>query len=581
MTDQAIDGQPAAANAAAGQAARGLDRARAVAGAGLVLALGAVLAELFLAPGGIWRNVALCTALAGAAIALWQVADMSERISGLRRRDRAAADLAVATGRLRRLIEELPTGAVMVRGEAVTVNKAVLALTGRLESELATLDGWFTAIAGLRAGEARRFFAALPEGAQARLVPILRRDGERRLCELVVLRQDDETLWLLADVTDQLAAEGELRDAEDRFRRAIANIPGLVLQFRIDPTGRRRMTYASERARDFHGCTPAVLQAEPGRLFAPILPDDRRRLLRRIEHAVRRNAPFAVEARVRAGAGIRWRRVQARPERDADGSVSWDAIVTDIDEVKRAEEDARLANAAKSEFLSRMSHELRTPLNAILGFAQLLEKLDANERQRRYLGYIDEAGAHLMRLMDEVLELSKIEAGAIRVELEPVDLGQSLKEVVTLMAPAAAKAGITLNRPTGPGAPVLRADRVRLRQVLINLVSNAIKYNRPQGMVTLDVGLPDPARCRISVTDQGQGIPPEKQQDLFVAFNRLGAEQSGIEGVGIGLVITKRLVELMHGAIGFSSSPDGTTFWVDLPTLASKRRAAEPDRPIT
>ncbi len=569
MTDHAIEGQAATVGA---QATRGLDRARAVAGGALLMALASLVALLFLFAAGSWQQGLLSVGILGTAVALWQVADMSERIAGLRRRDHAAADLAVATGRLRRLIEELPTGAVLVRGEAVVVNKAVVSLTGRAIEELTTLDDWFAAIAGLRAGEARRFFAALPEGAQPRLVPILRRDGGRRLCELVVLRQEDETLWLLADVTDQLAAEGELRDAEDRFRRAIANIPGLVLQFRIESAGTRRMTYASERAREFYGCTPAVLQAEPRRLFAAILPDDRRRLLRRIEQAVRDHVAFAMECRVRAGEGLRWRRVQARPERDADGSVSWDAIVTDIDEVKRAEEEARLANAAKSEFLSRMSHELRTPLNAILGFAQLLEKLDANDRQLRYLGYIDEAGAHLMRLMDEVLELSKIEAGAIRVELEPVDLGQALKEVVTLMAPAAAKAGITLNRTAAANVPVLRADRVRLRQVLINLVSNAIKYNRPQGAVTLDVILLDPAHCRVTVTDQGPGIPPDKQQDLFVAFNRLGAEQSGIEGVGIGLVITKRLVELMHGQIGFDSSPDGTTFRVDLPTLASRRR---------
>ncbi|MBN9529529.1 MAG: PAS domain S-box protein [Alphaproteobacteria bacterium] len=570
MTDQAMEGEGTAAGA---RATRGLNRARVIAAGALLAALASLLVMLFLFSAGGWQQGLLSIGLLGIAVALWQIGDMSERIVGLRRRDRVVADLAVATRRLRRLIEELPTGAVLVRGETVVVNKAIASLTGLGIEEMTTLDGWFAAIAGPRAGEARRFFAALPDAAKPRLVPILRRDGRRRVCELVVLRQDDETLWLLADVTDQLAAEGELRDAEDRFRRAIANIPGLVLQFRIDALGRRRITYVSERSREFYGCPPAVLQAEPGRLFVAILPDDRRRLLRRIEQAVRDHAAFAMECRVRAGAGIRWRRVQARPERDADGSVSWDAIVTDIDEVKRAEEEARLANAAKSEFLSRMSHELRTPLNAILGFAQLLEKLDANDRQLRYLGYIAEAGAHLMRLMDEVLELSKIEAGAIRVELEPVDLGQTLKEVVTLMAPAAAKAGITLNRPSASDIPVLRADRVRLRQVLINLVSNAIKYNRPQGAVTMEVAHSGDSHCRIMVTDQGAGIPPDRQQDLFVAFNRLGAEQSGIEGVGIGLVITKRLVELMHGRISFESSPDGTTFRVDLPIVAPRRRA--------
>ena len=248
--------------------------------------------------------------------------------------------------------------------------------------------------------------------------------------------------------------------------------------------------------------------------------------------------------------------------------------------LRASEQSAAAANRAKSEFLSSMSHELRTPMNAILGFAQLLQtepQTPLSEHQQRFVGQILKAGAHLLELIDQVLDLARIEAGKLTLSLEPVRLAALLDEVLPLVQHLATGKGIaTLEVEVGP--TVVLADYGRLKQLLLNLLSNAIKYNRPGGQIGVRADAGASGRTRIAVTDTGPGIAPERQAELFQPFARLGAEDSGIEGTGIGLALSRRLAEAMDGSIGVTSTVGvGSTFWIELPAAAAPDTASTPD----
>ncbi len=241
-------------------------------------------------------------------------------------------------------------------------------------------------------------------------------------------------------------------------------------------------------------------------------------------------------------------------------------------ELARARDEAERASRSKSDFLSGMSHELRTPMNAILGFAQLLAADNApplSERQRGHVRHVLRAGTHLMALINEVLDLARIEAGKLQISLEPVDLAAMIEECLTLMQPVAQDHGVDLAAGAPPACTChVRADRTRLRQVLLNLLSNAIKYNREHGRVWLrcEVAAQD---VRIEVSDTGPGLSAEQQRLLFRDFERLGADQVPIEGTGIGLALSRRLMGMMHGEIGVDSEVGrGSTFWLRVPRCA-------------
>jgi len=228
---------------------------------------------------------------------------------------------------------------------------------------------------------------------------------------------------------------------------------------------------------------------------------------------------------------------------------------------------AESANRAKTDFLSSMSHELRTPLNAILGFAQLMESgtPPPTLTQKRNLDQILKAGWYLLELINEILDLALIESGKVTLSREPVSLGELMPECRAMIEPQAHKRGIVMAFPQFEIPLFLNADRTRLKQVLINLLFNAIKYNKQAGTVTVECKTNADGRVRISIRDTGAGLAPEQLAQLFQPFNRLGRQAGAEEGTGIGLVVTKRLVELMGGTIGVDSvAGAGSTFWVEL-----------------
>ena len=252
-------------------------------------------------------------------------------------------------------------------------------------------------------------------------------------------------------------------------------------------------------------------------------------------------------------------------------------------ELIQAKAAAEKANVAKSDFLSNMSHELRSPLNAILGFAQLMEsdKTPLTRDQQDSTGHILKAGWYLLDLINEILDLALIESGKMLLSQEPMALDEVLLDCESMIEPQAQGQGITMDFCRFSQPCYISADRTRVKQVLINLLSNAIKYNRPGGRVSVTCDLSSPGRVRLSVNDTGLGLSPEKLAQLFQPFNRLGQESSGKEGTGIGLVMTKRLVELMGGIISVESTVgQGSVFSTDWLRAVEPQLEASADQPI-
>jgi len=248
-------------------------------------------------------------------------------------------------------------------------------------------------------------------------------------------------------------------------------------------------------------------------------------------------------------------------------------------ELERAKAASEKANLAKSDFLSSMSHELRSPLNAILGFAQLIssESPPPTASQTASVDQILHAGWYLLELINEILDLAQIESGKLALSLEPTSLAEVMEECEAMIEPQGQKRGISMTFPSFDTPCFIDADRTRVKQVLINLLSNAIKYNQPNGTVAVDCAMSTPDRIRISVRDSGAGLPPDLVLQLFQPFNRLGQENSAEEGTGIGLVMSKRLVEMMGGLIGVESTVGaGSVFWFELNAAVAPRLTMDP-----
>lgn len=368
----------------------------------------------------------------------------------------------------------------------------------------------------------------------------------------------------------------EVKAAELRLRRSEA---GLETAQRLAGTGSWEYCLESgditwsEQVYRIYGFAPGDLTPHVSVFYALAHPDDRE-LLRDTESSILRDGHSEVTHRiVRPDGAIRWVHELAEAVPGPGGKpVKVVGTVQDVTAVKQAESDmaraktlAEEASRAKSEFLSHMSHELRTPLNAILGFGQLLEmdaSLDADARDAA--SEIVKAGRHLLGLINEVLDLARLESGHVAITLESLDLQEAVDECIGLVRPLAASRSIQISQAIPAGMSV-RADRTRLRQVLLNLLSNAVKYNRDGGAVQLDATAGD-GLVRMTVCDTGKGIPPDRLDELFQPFNRLAEEHGAVEGTGIGLSLTRQLMGLMGGAIGATSQlGEGTCFWIELP----------------
>ncbi len=384
---------------------------------------------------------------------------------------------------------------------------------------------------------------------------------------------------LLSTIIESRRHQAVSHEVEARYQRIAANTPGMVYQSIRHADGRVSMPFVSEGCRLVCGLEPAQLYADPNLLNEAIHPEDRPGATIAVDASTASLTPHHWEGRLRLPNGeIRWAIVRSRPERQPNGDLYRDGVVLDVTELKRAQEamraakeEAEKANRAKSEFLSRMSHELRTPLNAILGFGQLLGLESLNPSQTASVEQILKGGRHLLDLINEVLDIARIEAGSMEFHLETLNVHEALAAAADFVRPLAKQHGVQLDlRAVGKQPFLARADRGRLDQVLFNLLSNGVKYNREGGRLRLACRRPDARTVRVLVADNGPGLGPDEIAGLFTPFQRLNAAARGIAGTGIGLTISRSLAEAMGGQINVVSKPGkGSAFYIDLPAAVA------------
>ena len=370
------------------------------------------------------------------------------------------------------------------------------------------------------------------------------------------------------DITERKRAEEALRQAEQKYRDMFENaIEGI---FQTTPEGKYlSVNPALVRMHGYDSAEELMRDVTDIGQMVYVDPEQRDQFKRLIE-AQGYVELFEYQIYRKDRRKI-WICENSRAVRDTNGAILYyEGSIEDITERKRVEQIER-ANKAKSEFLSRVSHELRTPLNAILGFGQLLERQSATEQQRVRIGHIMTAGRHLLELINEVLDISRIESGRMQLSLEPVRVTDAIREALELMRPLAAGRNIQISGPCLPtDNTYVMADRQRFKQVLLNLMTNAVKYTPRSGRVSVSFASRDQQRIRVAVSDNGPGIAEEKLSRLFTPFDRLGAEQSTVQGTGLGLALSQRLVQAMSGFIGVESIVgQGSTFWVELPCAKS------------
>lgn len=370
-------------------------------------------------------------------------------------------------------------------------------------------------------------------------------------------------------------------------KRAADEAPGLLFQLRMSPLGDMTFSYATDAMQALFDVSSTQALQSAQSVWQRIHRDDAAQVRRALRVSAQNIQPWRGEFRVSLSTGDAWREVHATPRREVDGSVLWSGYIADVTERKRMEADlrdkeaAQRANQAKNTFLSRVSHELRTPLNGILGFARLLQMQEpGNLRpdQVSKLGFIDMAGNSLLRLINEVLEISRIEAGHMHLIMGATHLDDVIEQAMQVAVLLAQARQVTIVREGVAGGLVL-ADAHRLNQVLLNLLSNAVKYGPCGGVVRLGVARSEP-QVEVFVQDQGPGLSPAQQAQLFQPFNRLGAERTQTEGVGLGLVISRGLVELMGGHLTVASeSGQGCRFSIGLQAATVDDCEVEPVGP--
>ncbi len=435
----------------------------------------------------------------------------------------------------------------------------------------------------------------------------IRKDGSRfpAIVSVTALRDaDDAIIGYLLIGTDNSArkqVEEKLRWTEEGFRLMVESVTDCAIVM-LDSAG--RVVSWNTGAQRIKGYAADEIVGQHFSRFYPPAEIARGVPQRDLDSAAAQGR-FEVEGwRVRKDGSLFWANVVFTAIRDPAGNARGFAKLTrDLTERRQVEQilteakrAAEKANLAKSEFLSSMSHELRSPLNAILGFAQLMDSdaTPATPSQKASIDEILRAGWYLLELINEILDLAQIESGKLSLSPEPTSLAEVTLECQAMIEPQAQNRGIHMTFPAFEVPCFVAVDRTRLKQVLINLLSNAIKYNKAGGTVVVDLAGSTVERVRLNVRDTGAGLPAEKLAQLFQPFNRLGQEHGAEQGTGIGLVMSKRLIELMGGVLGVESSVGvGSVFWCELdaaapPALESKdaepaalaRAQAQPGDPL-
>lgn len=410
--------------------------------------------------------------------------------------------------------------------------------------------------------------------------------GRARRIEAIV---QDRTLALQREIGERERTEAELRESEQRFRNILNNVPiGVVY---TDLQG--RIKQVNPRFCELTGYPAEELAQRDVSLMTH--PDDRMEDLTLVRQLVAGDLPvFRRQSRyvTRDGRTVWVQSVVSLLRSPSGEPARIVAVVEDITEhlrlaeAERARSLAEAANLAKSEFLSRMSHELRTPLNAMLGFAQLME-LDQRhplpESHRPWIAQIQSAGWHLLEMINDVLDLSRIEAGTLSLQVQTLDLRQMLAATLSLVERDAERRDIAISQDLPGAALRVRGDATRVKQILTNLLSNAVKYNADSGRIHIAARVTQRDTVEIVVTDTGLGMTESQLGQLFQPFNRLGRERSGQEGTGIGLVISQRLAELMGGSLrALSTAGEGSSFILTLPRAGeaeARETGTAPSRP--
>jgi PAS domain S-box-containing protein len=407
-----------------------------------------------------------------------------------------------------------------------------------------------------------------------------------------------EALGALNVTLAEQVAEGALAllASEERLRVLAEDAQDLIFRTVLLP--QQHCEYASPSHTTILGYTPAEFYAD-GQLFSKRVHPEDLTLFLPAPSQMAANSTFRW---IRKDGAVIWLEAKNTQIHDEDGNiVAVEGIIREVTERKRAEgeirslneslerrilertaqleeakDEAERANRAKNEFLSRMSHELRTPLNAIIGFAKLMQMDERNPEDDESLQLILRGGKHLLELINEVLDIARIDTGRLTLSLEPVELGRTVREAIALAQPLAAGRKIRIASPDSAAECLVLADQQRLNQVMLNLLSNAIKYNQVEGSIVVQWDRTPAGRLRVTVADTGVGIHSDVMDRLFTPFDRLGAERTDIEGTGLGLALSKGLVEAMNGTIGATSSVGkGSTFWVDLASAESREAELE------
>jgi signal transduction histidine kinase/HPt (histidine-containing phosphotransfer) domain-containing protein/ActR/RegA family two-component response regulator len=397
---------------------------------------------------------------------------------------------------------------------------------------------------------------------------------------------------LRREIAERRQLQHEVAEARQHVVDMAQGLPGVVYQSIVRPDGSGEIVFGREAYYNLLGLDHGESSLGWDTFASVVVEEDRPRLRETMTRAVKTLGLFTIDFRVRGDHGPRWIHIEAIPKRSNDPSVAgiWNGYAMDITERKRLEADlaasqeaANAANRAKSEFLANMSHEIRTPMNAIIGLSHLTLKTDLNHRQRDYLTKISGAAQSLLRIVNDVLDVSKIEAGQLQLEHIRFNVHTVFDDLVSIVGHRVAEKGLELRMDVGPELPAhLLGDPLRLSQVLLNLTNNAVKFT-PQGFVAVRARVleraGDDVRVRFTVEDSGVGLSAEQCARLFRPFVQADSSTTRqFGGTGLGLSISKRLVELMGGEIGVSSTPGkGSTFWF---TARFKRAAAAEQAPL-